>query len=95
VTGTNVGEPEVPTVQVVQKWLVGKIAVRLEVPPEDIDTDKYFDEFGLDSMEALMLSAELESWLGWELEPTALWYHPTIPQLAEYISESARERITS
>jgi acyl carrier protein len=83
-----------PTAGEVSEWLVGKIALRLEVAPERIDTTKYFDEFGLDSMEALMLSAELEKWLGFELEPTALWYHPTIPDLAEYISELARNRPT-
>jgi len=81
-----------PTADQVSEWLVDKIATRLRVAPEQVDTTKYFDEFGLDSMEALMLSAELEKWLGFELEPTALWYHPTIPDLAGYISEFARNR---
>jgi acyl carrier protein len=35
-----------------------------------------------------VLSGELEAWLGLELEPTALWYHPTIAQLAPYIVET-------
>lgn len=75
------------TADTVQKWLTEKIAVRLETTPDDVDVEKYFDEFGLDSTEALVLSGELEAWLGFELETTALWYHPTIAQLAPYIME--------
>jgi acyl carrier protein len=77
------------TTETVTKWLTGKLAQRLEVPATEIATDKYFDEFGLDSTEALVLSGELEEWLGFELDTTALWYHPTIQQLAPYIVEQA------
>jgi acyl carrier protein len=73
------------TAQAVQQWLTEKIAQRLGVQPGQVDPEKYFDEFGLDSTEALVLAGELEAWLGLELEPTALWYHPTIAQLAPYI----------
>lgn len=75
------------TVHDAQAWLVDKLAVRLDVPPETIDVEKYFDEFDLDSTEALILAGELENWLGFELEATALWYHPTIAALSEHIAE--------
>lgn len=87
---TNPSAPHTGTLtaQEAQLWLTEKIAERLGVRPEQVDPDKYFDEFGLDSTEALVLSGELEAWLGMELEPTALWYHPTIAQLAPYIVET-------
>lgn len=89
-TGTqNVRIAELTT-EAVTEWLIGKLAQRLDVPSTEIKTDKYFDEFGLDSTESLVLAAELEEWLGFELETTALWYHPTIAQLAPYIVEQAR-----
>ncbi|MEV4314043.1 acyl carrier protein [Actinocrispum sp. NPDC049592] len=69
----------------VQEWLVARIAGRLAVPPEQVDVDQYFDEFALDSTEALVLAGELENWLGLELETTALWYHPTIADLSAWI----------
>jgi acyl carrier protein len=75
------------TVADVQNWLVDKVASRLGVAPAEVAVDKYFDEFDLDSTEALVLSGELENWLGFELETTALWYHPTIADLAKYIVE--------
>jgi acyl carrier protein len=71
----------------VQTWLVEKIAVRLKVAEEHVDVNRYLDEFGLDSTEALVLSGELEKWIGTEIESTALWYHPTISLLSAYIAE--------
>ncbi|MFF2555348.1 acyl carrier protein [Nocardia sp. NPDC058058] len=73
------------TVEQVQDWLAEKIAFKLQAEPSDISFDDFFDSFGLDSTEALVLGNELESWLGFELETTALWYHPTIAELARYI----------
>ncbi|HEX8346997.1 MAG TPA: acyl carrier protein [Actinoplanes sp.] len=76
-----------PTAQDVQNWLVEKVAHRLAVAPQEIDVNQYFDDFALDSTEALVLAGELEKWLQIELEPTALWYHPTISELADYIAK--------
>lgn len=78
--------PEI-TVKDAQDWLVDKLATRLSVEPGSIDVEQYFDEFDLDSTEALILAGEMEKWLGFELEATALWYHPTISALSAHIAE--------
>ncbi|KMO93544.1 acyl carrier protein [Streptomyces roseus] len=78
-----------------QAWLVEKLAVRLGVEPADIDVDRYFDEFDLDSTEALILAGELEKWLGFELEATALWYHPTVAALSEHIAEESARNVAA
>lgn len=83
------------TAQTAADWLVGKLAQRLQVPPEQVDVDKYFDEFDLDSTEALILAGELENWLGFQIETTAIWYHPTIAQLAEYIAQEQANHASS
>ena len=75
------------TAEKVRGWLVDKISYKLGVSSDKVDVDMYFDEFDLDSTEALVLSGELENWLGFELETTALWYHPTIAELSQYIAE--------
>ena len=75
------------TSEVAQEWLLEKLAFRLGVDKSEIDVNQYFDEFDLDSTEALILAGELESWLGFELEATALWYHPTIAALSDHIAE--------
>lgn len=82
------------TVEQVQSWLIEKIAWKLQVETSEISISDFFDSFGLDSTEALVLANELESWLGFELETTALWYHPTIDELAQYIV-SAKDRLAA
>jgi acyl carrier protein len=77
----------------VRDWLVEKIAHRLGVAVDEVDVNQYFDELDLDSTEALVLSGELENWLGFELETTALWYHPTIADLAAHIVEVQFEKL--
>lgn len=83
------------TAEAVQEWLVEKVAYKLGVPQSEVNPDQYFDEFDLDSTEALVLSGELENWLGFELETTALWYHPTIAELSRYIVQRQDEQHAS
>lgn len=83
------------TAETAQEWLVDKLSQRLKVPPSEVDVDTYFDEFDLDSTEALILAGELENWLGFQIETTAIWYHPTIAQLAEYIAQEQASRANS
>jgi acyl carrier protein len=78
-----------------EQWLIEKIAGRLGVEPGQVTPEQYFDELDLDSTEALILAGEMESWLGFELGTTALWYHPTIKELAAYIAEECTQRATS
>ncbi|GAA0899189.1 MULTISPECIES: acyl carrier protein [Streptomyces violaceusniger group] len=75
-----------------QEWLIGKIAERLGAEPAEVPPEQYFDELGLDSTEALILAGEMESWLGFELSTTALWYHPTIKDLAAHIAQESGQR---
>ncbi|MEU6483286.1 acyl carrier protein [Streptomyces sp. NPDC046887] len=74
-----------------QKWLIEEIAQRLSVAPADVPPDQYFDELDLDSTQALIIAGEMETWLGFELGTTALWYHPTIEALAAHIAEESQK----
>lgn len=76
--------------QVIAHWLVEKFAYKLSVATSEVDTDLLFSEFGVDSTETMLLAGELEDWLGFELAPTAMWYHPTISRLAVYIAEECK-----
>ncbi|MFC4030060.1 acyl carrier protein [Streptomyces polygonati] len=75
-----------------QDWLIEKIAHRLGVDQSEVSPERFFDELDLDSTEALILAGELENWLGFELGTTALWYHPTIKDLALFIAEESSQR---
>lgn len=73
--------------EAVKNWLLEKFAYKLDSSKQEIDPNMLFVDFGLDSTEVLLLAGELEDWIDLELPPTAMWYHPTINKLAQFIEE--------
>ncbi|MBR8830412.1 MAG: 2-succinylbenzoate--CoA ligase [Chroococcopsis gigantea SAG 12.99] len=75
-------------------WLVNKIAQNIGVEPREINVKEPLISYGLDSLQAIRLSAELEDWLGVKLSPTLAYDYPTIEVLADYLSQGNRESQT-
>ncbi|MGK7875070.1 MAG: hybrid fatty acyl-AMP ligase/type I polyketide synthase [Xenococcaceae cyanobacterium] len=89
-----------PNSELIQAWLVSQVARRLEISPDEIDIREPFANYGLDSVQAVRLSAELEDWLGRKLAPTLAYDYPTIETLAGYLGglesrEKSRDRLPS
>jgi len=75
----------------IETWLLDWLMRRAEVSAAELDRDKPLADYGIDSLAAVELSQELESWLGIELTPVLAWNHPTAAMLARYLAgESAR-----
>lgn len=72
----------------VTAWLVRFIAVRYRFPEDEVDPSLSFDNYGVDSAAAVMMTGELADWLGCEIEPTAAYDYPSITTLAEFLSNS-------
>jgi len=70
----------------IQDWIVAYLADLLEIEPEDVDVTIPFDRYGLDSSAAVVLTGDLENWLGIEVEPTLLYDYPTVEALVEHLS---------
>lgn len=70
----------------IQEWIVAYLADLLEIKPEDVDVTIPFDRYGLDSSAAVVLTGDLENWLGTEIEPTLLYDYPTVEALVEHLS---------
>jgi acyl carrier protein len=68
-------------------WLSTKLAEQLELDPQQIDPQTEFSDYGLNSIEAVSLSGELENFLGRRLSPTLLWDYPTLESLTQYLTE--------
>jgi acyl-CoA synthetase (AMP-forming)/AMP-acid ligase II/alkylation response protein AidB-like acyl-CoA dehydrogenase/acyl carrier protein len=66
----------------VEAWLRTWIGRRLAVPAAQIDPLKPFADFGIDSVSAVELSAELGKWLQAPLPATIVWDFPNIRVLA-------------
>lgn len=72
--------------ETIQSWLVRAIAEKLKVSPHEIKTDVPFDEYGLDSVDAVSISGELSDWLQRDLPGTLLFEYPTIGELAAHLA---------
>ncbi|MFQ5794226.1 MAG: AMP-binding protein [Candidatus Bipolaricaulia bacterium] len=85
----------------IEAWLVSQISGRLGMDPDDIDIGQPFVQYGLDSIQAVSIAQELETWLGLSLSPTLAWDYPTIEALSRHLieefktSESAVEADTT
>jgi acyl carrier protein len=73
----------------IRGWLAERIAARIGVSPRSINPTRPFTVLGIDSTEAVVLSGELQEWLGRRVPPTAAWDHPTIELLAQHLANPA------
>jgi acyl carrier protein len=77
--------PESITVGLVENWLIERVAARLRLSPSQVHVSTSFLEFGLGSVDAVEIAAELERWLGRRMSPTVIYNHPTIAALARWL----------
>jgi 8-amino-7-oxononanoate synthase len=77
---------EPPTEEAIRTWLITNIASVVNMDPSSIDVRQTFDNYGLDSLQAVSLSGDLETWLNREISPTVVWDYPTVEQLARHLS---------
>ncbi|REH27640.1 phthiocerol/phenolphthiocerol synthesis type-I polyketide synthase D [Kutzneria buriramensis] len=71
-----------------QRWLIERLAAHVGVPPDRIDTDRPFADYGISSRDAVGIAGELEDLLDRPIEPIALWRQPTIRKLADSLSSA-------
>ena len=74
----------------IEAWLLSHLHERLGPTAEDIDPHLPFSYYGLDSLDAVALAAELEEWLDEPVTPDVAWDHPTAHAVATYLG-AARE----
>jgi len=75
----------------IQSWLLQRLAAHLTLSTEEIDVHAPLIDFGIDSMQAIRLTGELESFLEVPLDPSLLYDFPTIAELARYLGQDAPE----
>jgi len=82
------GAAQSPTEEQIRAWLISSISAVVEVDPQTIDIRKPLEYYGMDSMQAMHLSGDLEDWLGRQLSPTVVWDYPTIELLATHLAQN-------
>ena len=69
-------------------WLADYLVTNVGCSPDDIDFDASMSDLGLGSRDAVVLSGELSELLGQKVSPVEFWQHPTIGDLARFLSSS-------
>lgn len=95
----SVNQPTVPStpepngassVEAIQTWLVSHLAELLERQPEQIDLHTDFTDYGLNSVEMVNISGEMETFLGRRLDPMLVLEYPNIQVLSEYLGQTTQ-----
>lgn len=82
------------TIAEIEHWLIHKFAEQLSLASGEIDPFAEFFSFGMDSMDAIMISGDLEDWLQVELPSTLLWDYPNINLASEFLFHMvSKERV--
>lgn len=74
------------TPEELENWLIEQLATQLRLPKKDIDPVRRLEEYGLDSLEAVALTGEIEVKLGRTVDPTILWDYPSVRAVARFLS---------
>ncbi len=75
-----------PSEEALRRWLIAHLAARVRIAPEDVDTGKTFEEYGLDSRVAVQVSGALERVLERRLSPALLYEHQTIDAVSAHLA---------
>ncbi len=70
----------------IRRWCTDYIARTLKVPAGRVDPDATFARLGMDSAMAVFFLVELEEWLGIELASDVVFEHPSIAEIARYVT---------
>ena len=70
-----------------QTGLRAILARELQLAEADLDLDRPFAEYGLNSVMAMSVRRDTESFVGIELSATMLFNYPTIVALAEHLAK--------
>jgi acyl carrier protein len=76
----------------IEDWLSANLAESLEISADEIDPDRTFKDYNLDSNSAVRLSGELEELLNIRLSPTIVFEYPTISKLSFYLSRELERK---
>ena len=70
----------------IARWLVRWVSQVAGVPEKSVSIHMPWADYGLSSIEMVNLSADLETHLSVELNPTLSWEYPTIEKLALHLA---------
>ena len=83
--------PRFVTVGEAERWLMQRVKSRLGLQAEQVRITTPFLDFGMGSVDAVEIAADLERWLGRRISPTAVYNFPNINALAQWLANPSPE----
>jgi acyl carrier protein len=77
-----------PTFNEITEFLIQIFSDFLHIDPDKFDITMPFESYGIDSKTAVLVSTNLQEWLGIYLEATLLFDYNTIEAVAKYLYRS-------
>lgn len=71
----------------IEAWMLAWLVARLALDSAEVQPNRPFAEYGVDSLTAVELSHELEQQFSVPLPPIVAWNYPTPASLARYLAE--------
>jgi acyl carrier protein len=78
--------------EAVQEWIVTRVSELTGIPPNEVDVEAPIERAGLDSIQMLVMTGDLENWLGFRFRGDPLDEFPTIAALARFVAAQGGER---
>ena len=73
----------------IRTWLTAQVAQTLNINSDEVDGTIPFERYGLESADIVGIMADLEDWLGCEIDdPTLMYEYPTIQEFSEYLVDN-------
>ena len=82
----NSGDEPSKSREEIEEWLVERIMEMTHKELDDIDVSVQLINYGVNSIDAAILSGDLEEWLGRELPASIIYQFPTIEALSAHLS---------
>jgi acyl carrier protein len=70
-----------------QEWLCAHLAAQLKVPAGRIEPTEPMSAYGLDSLTAVGVLADVEERVGFEIDPAALWDYATVAAFTRFLAD--------
>ncbi|MEM7344800.1 MAG: acyl carrier protein [Chloroflexota bacterium] len=83
--------PLIKTPEEIQDFLINALATVLQTTDDKINPQEPLDDYGLDSLDATTVMAELSDRCGKSFDFYVLWDYPTITEVADYIATELKD----
>jgi acyl carrier protein len=81
-----------PSIEAIKDWLRSEISELLSIDARDLSVHESLANYGLSSMTGLMLSGNIEAWLGIHVDSSVTWEYRTVELLAGYLAEEVKSQ---